>query len=168
MGHREASPGPEPDPELLAVLCAVPGSRNQPSPLPGPVVRQVGWVLPRRSAVTTQNIRCTGFCWTSCLSLPDVSGPALGACSPPLMQSALRPTLHLQFLTSPSQQPGKVGPPVPMFLMGTWKPRCEAVEAGRIQTTPLTPIWAQQTVASPFGDVDWPDTGLRGAVWRTC
>ena len=58
------------------------------------------------------------------------------AVPPDPMQSGFwGPLFTSSFSCHPSQQPGKVGPPVPMFLTGMWKPRREPVEASRIQNT---------------------------------
>lgn len=127
------------------------GSRSPSGTLPVPVVGQAGgvggvemdWVLPGRSPGTTSTYAVQVFAGSAASPCAVVLGPSPGLSAPspwglfpaPYAGGTLRPTLYLQFLMSLSKQPGKVGSPVPMRLMGTWKPRYEPVEASRIQTT---------------------------------
>ena len=113
MGHCQTHPGPERKLQV-ASCCACP--RHPPAACP-PLCRARLGVWGGGAGC------CTGLCRASCPPWMVVSAPGpLQPCPLPHAVRTSRPSLYLQFLVSPSKHPGKVGPPVPVFLMGTWKP----------------------------------------------
>lgn len=132
------SPGLERE-RLLAVPCAAPGSGISPGPMPVAMETRLGaWGGVELGAAGKENMLRR----PSLVHLPLPAGwfeglpqgPPPPVSVPPVpMQSGFRSPLSTSsFSCHLSKQPGKVGPPVPMFLTGTWKPRREPVEASRI------------------------------------
>lgn len=113
---------------------AAPGSGVAPGLLPVPVVARLGVGGVLLGAARKEHTLC-GTAASPC-RFQGLSQTLPMAVPPDPMQSGFwGPLFTSSFSCHPSQQPGKVGPPVPMFLTGMWKPRREPVEASRIQNT---------------------------------